>query len=64
MRESNFSLRSTEVYWSDFVGPRTEVHHSVRAMRVYQKREISPKIQERNLGEFEVSGLGSAHEAS
>ena len=30
---------------------------------MYKKREISPKIQERNLGETKVLGLGSVHEA-
>ena len=26
MRASNFSLRSTELRWSDFVEPRTKIH--------------------------------------
>ena len=64
MRASNFSLQSTELRWSDFVGSRTKVHLLGEGYHVYQRREIFPKIQERNLGEIEVSGLGSAHEAS
>ena len=31
-------------------------------MLVYQKREILPKIQDRDLGKLEVSGLGSVLE--
>ena len=36
-----------------------------RGLRVGTKKcRISPRIQEKNLGEIEVLGLGSAHEAS
>ena len=41
---SNFSLRATEIDWSEFVRPRTKVHLLDEAMHGYRKYEISSKI--------------------
>ena len=47
MRASNFSLRSTELRWSDSVGPRTEVHLLDEGYTsVLEKKDFSKDLKE------------------
>ena len=63
-RNSNFSLRSTKIGGSVFVGPRTKDHLLDKGYAwVLKARDFSKDSSE----EFEksrVSGLGSVHETS
>ena len=49
-RSSNFSLRSTEIGWSVFVGPRTKDHLLDKGYVWVLKHEISSRIQVKSSG--------------
>ena len=64
MSFQNFSLQSTEIGWSEFVGPRTKVHLLDEGYAWVPKTQ---DFTEDSSGEFwksKVSGLGSVHETS
>ena len=57
-KTSNFSLRSTEVRWSVFVGPRTKVHRvDERYAWVFEKRDFAEDPSGGDFGKSRLSGL-------
>ena len=56
-RVQDLFLRSLEFRCRNSSGQKLKFIASTRAMRVYQKRGISPKIQRRRFGEIKVFRL-------
>ena len=64
MRNSNFSLRSTEFRPSEFGGPKTKVHLLDEGYTwVPKTRDFTRDLSE-EFGKSKVSGLGSVHGTS
>ena len=61
---SNFSLRSTEIGWSEFVGPRTKVYLLDKGYAWVPKTRDFAKDSSEKFGKSKVLGLGSIHETS
>ena len=61
---SNFSLRSMEIDWSEFVGPRTKVHLLDEGYVWVPKTRDFVEDSSEEFGKSKVSGLGSVHGTS
>ena len=57
----NFSLRSTEIRWSEFVELRTKVHLLNEGYVWVPKTRDFAKDSSEEFGKSKVSGLGSVH---
>ena len=64
MRASNFSLRSTEIRWSVFVGSRTKVHVLDKGYAWVLKTRDFDEDSRKEFGKSKVSGLRSVHGTS
>ena len=64
MRASNFSLRSTEIQLSVFVGPRTKVHLLDKGYAWVSKTLDFTEDSSEEFRKSKVSGLGSVHGTS
>ena len=64
MRSSNFSLRSMEIRWSVFVGPKTKVHLLEEGYAWIPKTRDFVQDSRKEFGKSKVSGLGSVHGTS
>ena len=60
-RSSNFSLRSTEIGGSIFVGPRTKDHLLDKGYVWVPKTRDFAEDSSEEFGKSRVSGLGSVH---
>ena len=61
---SNFSLRSTEIGWSEFVGPRMKAHLLDEGYAwVLKTRDFAEDLSKK-FGKSKVLGLGSVHGTS
>ena len=56
---SNFSLRSMEIRWSEFVGPRTKVHLLNEGYVWVPKARDYSKDSSEEFGKSKVLGFGS-----
>ena len=61
---SNFSLRSTEIGWSEFVGPRMKVHLLDEGYAWVLKTRDFAKDLSKEFGKSKVLSLGSVYETS
>ena len=61
---SNFSLRSMEIRWSEFVGPRTKVHLLNEGYVWVPKAQDYSEDSSEEFGKSKVSGLGSVNGTS
>ena len=64
MKNQNFSFRSTEFRWSEFVGPRTKVHILNEGYVWVSKTWDFAEDSSEKFGKSKVSGLGSVHGTS
>ena len=64
MKASNFSLQSTEICWSVFVGLRTKVHLLDEGYAWVPKTRDFTGDSSKEFGKSKVSGLGSVHGTS
>ena len=63
-RSSIFSLLSTEIRWSDLVGPRSKVHQLDKGYAWVSKTRDFVEGSHEEYGKSKVSGLGSVHGTS
>ena len=64
MRASNFSLRSMEIRWSVFVGPKKIVHLLDEGYAWILKTRDFVEDSRKKFWKSKVSGLGSVHGTS
>ena len=61
---SNFSLRSKEIGWSEFIGPRAKVHLLDEGYAWVLKTRDFVEDSSEEFGKLKVSSLGSVHGTS
>ena len=63
-KSSNFSLRSTEISWSEFVGIKMKVHLLDKGYTWVPKTQDFSEDLSKEFRKSNVSGLGSVHGTS
>ena len=61
MKFQNFSLRSTEIGWLEFVEPKMKVHLLEEGYAWIPKTRNFVENSSEKFGKSKVSGLGSVH---
>ena len=64
IKNQNFSLRSTEFRWSEFIGPRTKVHLLDEGYMWVPKTRDFTEDSSGEFGKSKVSGLKSVNGTS